>query len=223
MESIAPPVGRGWEFLTGTGWDWDQEIAEIPVLLAEKMKAPSVEACRIVFAATTLANRSVSAASTLKPIGPPQSWATSVMSRRSRPIDQAAHPLDVAGERVVGGPHRLVGAAEADVVGRDHPDSAVDEDRDDRAVEVGPGRLPVQQQRDRSVRRTFVDVVHPQRVDAVGGDLGVVRLERVARQIREALVRRPHDLRHAWRSISATRNASSSDCTRLRRGSTTDS
>jgi TldD protein len=44
MESLAPPVGRGWEFLTGTGWDWDQEIAEIPVLLAEKMKAPSVEA-----------------------------------------------------------------------------------------------------------------------------------------------------------------------------------
>src|SRR6185437_1558783 len=44
MESIAPPVGRGWEFVTGTGWDWDQEIAEIPVLLAEKMKAPSVEA-----------------------------------------------------------------------------------------------------------------------------------------------------------------------------------
>ena len=44
MESLAPPVGRGWEFVTGTGWDWDQEIAEIPVLLAEKMKAPSVEA-----------------------------------------------------------------------------------------------------------------------------------------------------------------------------------
>jgi TldD protein len=43
MESIAPPVGRGWEFVTGTGWDWDQEIAEIPSLLAEKMKAPSVE------------------------------------------------------------------------------------------------------------------------------------------------------------------------------------
>jgi TldD protein len=44
MESLAPPVGRGWEFVTGTGWDWDQEIAEIPSLLAEKMKAPSVEA-----------------------------------------------------------------------------------------------------------------------------------------------------------------------------------
>src|SRR5450432_4829798 len=30
MESLAPPVGRGWEFLTGTGWDWDAELDEIP-------------------------------------------------------------------------------------------------------------------------------------------------------------------------------------------------
>ncbi|MFJ2745604.1 TldD/PmbA family protein [Streptomyces sp. NPDC087440] len=44
MRTIAPPVGRGWEYLTGTGWDWDSEIEEIPGLLAEKMRAPSVEA-----------------------------------------------------------------------------------------------------------------------------------------------------------------------------------
>jgi TldD protein len=44
MESLAPPVGRGWEFLTGTGWDWDSELAELPSLLAAKMAAPSVEA-----------------------------------------------------------------------------------------------------------------------------------------------------------------------------------
>jgi TldD protein len=43
MDSLAPPVGRGWEFVTGTGWDWDAEISEIPELLAEKMKATSVE------------------------------------------------------------------------------------------------------------------------------------------------------------------------------------
>ncbi|AXI80043.1 TldD/PmbA family protein [Peterkaempfera bronchialis] len=42
MRSIAPPAGRGWEYLRGTGWDWDRELAEIPELLAEKMKAPSV-------------------------------------------------------------------------------------------------------------------------------------------------------------------------------------
>ena len=44
MASIAPPAGRGWEYLTGAHWDWDAEIAEVPDLLAEKLKAPSVEA-----------------------------------------------------------------------------------------------------------------------------------------------------------------------------------
>ncbi|GAA1368108.1 TldD/PmbA family protein [Streptomyces beijiangensis] len=44
MRTIAPPVGRGWEYLTGTGWDWNSELEQIPGLLAEKMRAPSVEA-----------------------------------------------------------------------------------------------------------------------------------------------------------------------------------
>ncbi|MEJ7833557.1 MAG: TldD/PmbA family protein, partial [Nocardioides sp.] len=48
MSSIAPPVGRGWEYLTDPvsegGYDWDAEIDEVPELLAEKLKAPSVEA-----------------------------------------------------------------------------------------------------------------------------------------------------------------------------------
>ena len=43
MRSLAPPVGRGWEYALGTGWDWDTELAELPALLAEKAKAPSVE------------------------------------------------------------------------------------------------------------------------------------------------------------------------------------
>src|SRR4051794_23277128 len=43
MRTLAPPVGRGWEYLTGTGWDWRGELAEIPELLREKTKAPSVE------------------------------------------------------------------------------------------------------------------------------------------------------------------------------------
>ncbi len=46
MSSLAPPVGRGWEYLTGTGWDWDTELAEMPGLLAEHAKAPSVTAGR---------------------------------------------------------------------------------------------------------------------------------------------------------------------------------
>jgi len=44
MTSIAPPVGRGWEYLTGTGWDWDTELAELPTHLAERLVAPSVDA-----------------------------------------------------------------------------------------------------------------------------------------------------------------------------------
>jgi TldD protein len=46
MRTLAPPTGRGWEYLTGTGWDWDSELARIPELLEEKMKAPAVEAGR---------------------------------------------------------------------------------------------------------------------------------------------------------------------------------
>jgi TldD protein len=44
MRTLAPPVGRGWEYLVGTGWDFDAEIAELPGLLMEHAKAPSVEA-----------------------------------------------------------------------------------------------------------------------------------------------------------------------------------
>jgi TldD protein len=46
MRTLAAPAARGWEYLTGTGWDWDAELAELPTLLAEKMKAPSVQAGR---------------------------------------------------------------------------------------------------------------------------------------------------------------------------------
>ncbi|WP_030452320.1 TldD/PmbA family protein [Herbidospora cretacea] len=44
MRTLAPPVGRGYEYLTGTGWDFPAELAEIPDLLAEKLAAPSVKA-----------------------------------------------------------------------------------------------------------------------------------------------------------------------------------
>ncbi|MCI0687732.1 MAG: TldD/PmbA family protein [Sporichthyaceae bacterium] len=44
MRTNSPPVGRGWEYATGADgvWDWDDELAQIPVWLAEKMTAPSV-------------------------------------------------------------------------------------------------------------------------------------------------------------------------------------
>jgi TldD protein len=47
MRTLAPPVGRGWEYLAGPvadgNWDWDAEIDQIPELLAEKLGAPSVD------------------------------------------------------------------------------------------------------------------------------------------------------------------------------------
>ncbi len=43
MRTIAPPVGRGWEYLTD-GYDWGRELAELPDHLAAKLTAPSVEA-----------------------------------------------------------------------------------------------------------------------------------------------------------------------------------
>ncbi|MCW2526025.1 MAG: peptidase modulator of gyrase [Pseudonocardiales bacterium] len=46
MRTLAPPAARGWEYLHGTGWDFEAELAELPSLLAERVKAPSVEAGR---------------------------------------------------------------------------------------------------------------------------------------------------------------------------------
>jgi TldD protein len=42
MRTIAPPVGRGWEYVT-SGYDWESELAQMPELLVEKAKASSVE------------------------------------------------------------------------------------------------------------------------------------------------------------------------------------
>ena len=46
MRTLAPPAGRGYEYLTGTGWDFPAELAEMPELLAAKLAAPSVQAGR---------------------------------------------------------------------------------------------------------------------------------------------------------------------------------
>jgi len=44
MRTLAPPAGRGYEYLTGTGWDFEAELAELPDLLAAKLTAPTVQA-----------------------------------------------------------------------------------------------------------------------------------------------------------------------------------
>ena len=44
MRTLAPPVGRGWEYFAGGAFDFDSERAQLPELLREKLAAPSVEA-----------------------------------------------------------------------------------------------------------------------------------------------------------------------------------
>src|SRR5699024_1862894 len=44
MRTIAPPVGRGWEYVTDGAYDWDAELERLPGDLAEKLAAPSVDA-----------------------------------------------------------------------------------------------------------------------------------------------------------------------------------
>ena len=52
MRTLAPPVARGWEYVQGPsgpvgpspGWDWDEELAAIPELLQQKVRAPSITA-----------------------------------------------------------------------------------------------------------------------------------------------------------------------------------
>jgi TldD protein len=46
MRTLGPPAGRGYEYLTGTGWDFPAELDQIPALLAAKLAAPSVQAGR---------------------------------------------------------------------------------------------------------------------------------------------------------------------------------
>ncbi len=46
MRTLAPPVARGWEYLTGDTFDFAGERARLPELLREKLAAPSVEAGR---------------------------------------------------------------------------------------------------------------------------------------------------------------------------------
>ena len=44
MRTLAPPTGRGWEAVVDDAvWNWSDELARVPLLLAEKVRAPSVE------------------------------------------------------------------------------------------------------------------------------------------------------------------------------------
>ncbi|EUA33435.1 modulator of DNA gyrase family protein [Mycobacterium xenopi 4042] len=50
MRTLAPPTARGWEVVAGDEvWNWSDELAQIPSLLAEKVKAPSVTPGRAIW------------------------------------------------------------------------------------------------------------------------------------------------------------------------------
>jgi len=42
MRTLAPPAGRGYEYLLGTGWDFAAELDQLPEYLAEKLAAATV-------------------------------------------------------------------------------------------------------------------------------------------------------------------------------------
>jgi TldD protein len=45
MRTLVPPMARGWEVVAGDEvWNWSDELAQLPSLLTEKAKAPSVSA-----------------------------------------------------------------------------------------------------------------------------------------------------------------------------------
>lgn len=45
MRTLAPPTARGWEYVAGDEvWNWTEELAMLPMWLAEKVKAPGVAA-----------------------------------------------------------------------------------------------------------------------------------------------------------------------------------
>jgi TldD protein len=43
MRTLAPPAGRGYEYLLGTGWDFESELEQLPGYLAERLAASTVQ------------------------------------------------------------------------------------------------------------------------------------------------------------------------------------
>ncbi len=40
MRTLAPPVGRGWEYLEGDGWNWEAELAALPERSGPEARQP---------------------------------------------------------------------------------------------------------------------------------------------------------------------------------------
>jgi TldD protein len=117
MRTLAPPVGRGWEYLEGEGWDWDGELDALPGLLADKLAAPSVAAGRydLVIAPTNLwltIHESIGHATELdRALGYEAAYAGTSFATPDKLGDLAygSPALNVTGDRTV--PHGLATVA----------------------------------------------------------------------------------------------------------------
>jgi len=107
-------------------------------------------------------------------------------------LEQGAHPGDVSCIRIVFPFAWLIGAPEADEIGRNRSVSRGSEVWNHLAIEIRPRGLAVKTEQWARRSVTFVEIVHAQYATGLAGiDLGVMGSEAVARQVREALVRCP--------------------------------
>ena len=113
MRTLAPPVGRGYEYLTGTGWNFPAEVAELPGLLAAKLAAPAVQAGRydLVIAPSNLwlvIHESIGHATELdRALGYEAAYAGTSFATPDKlgKLQYGSRPMYVTGDRTV--PHGL--------------------------------------------------------------------------------------------------------------------
>ena len=209
MRTLAPPTGRGWEYLTGTGWDFDAEVAEIGELLAEQVAAPSVEAGHydLVIEPSNLfltIHESIGHATELdRALGYEAAYAGTSFATFDKlgSLTYGSPVMNVTGDRVV--EHGLA------TIGYD--DEGVASQQFDLITRRHPGRLPAepadgggedarafQRVRVRGLARTHPDAADAQRVAAGGPG----RAEHRGADLR----RRPRHL-HRRRQVLVDRHA----------------
>jgi TldD protein len=117
MRTLAPPTGRGWEYLEGDGWDWDEELGRLPGLLVDKLSSPSVSPGRydLVIAPTNLwltIHESIGHATELdRALGYEAAYAGTSFATPDKlgTLPYGSSALDVTGDRTV--PHGLATVA----------------------------------------------------------------------------------------------------------------
>jgi hypothetical protein len=102
-----------------------------------------------------------------------------------QPHEPLPHPYHVAAVAVILAPGRLVRASETHQVGGHGPKAGLHQHWDHLPVEVGPGRLAVEHEHNLSFRVPFVQVVDAEGAALAVGDLLVMGLEGIARQVLE--------------------------------------